>query len=663
MATTSQRVIVVGGGLAGLAGTVRIAEAGLNVDLFSIVPVKRSHSVCAQGGINACNSVARQQGYSEYEHFDESIYGGDFLAHQPPVFEMAQMAPKIIDLLDRMGVPFNRTAEGQRDLRLFGGSLYKRTHFSGATTGQQLMYALDEQVRRYEFEGKVTKYEHWEFLWPVVDDEGRCQGIVAQDLRTMQIRAFRSDAVVMATGGNGLVFGKSTNSVMCTGAAAARCYQAGAKYANGEFIQVHPTAIPGADKLRLMSESARGEGGRVWVPARKGPDGRWQPHPEPGRDARQIPETERWYFLEEKYPAYGNIVPRDIATREIFKICLDGFGVAGGRQVYLDLSFKPREELERKLGGIIEIYRKFVGEDPCELPMKIFPGVHYTMGGLWTTYTPGKDYPRAKSGEITVSAKGGWDPEIAPKVGMEKGAPNNMMSNIQGLYAFGEVNYQYHGANRLGANALLSCLFDGLFCGLSVANYVRGRSAAPASAAPQGMFDAFVAREEDKVKRLIAARGRENPYQIGLELGDEMTDASTVVKTAARLQQALGKLDELRERYKNIAISDTGTWTNQNLAWARAVGDMLAMADPILRGGLLREESRGSHYREDFQERNDDRFMKTSVAEFDPATGKSKITFEPIEAGLVTPRKRTYGAKDGAAAAPVKKLEPAAAGV
>ncbi|MBX9736128.1 MAG: FAD-binding protein, partial [Phycisphaerales bacterium] len=254
MASTGneKRVIVVGGGLAGLAASARLVEAGVGVDLFSVVPVKRSHSVCAQGGINACNEVARQQGYSEYEHFDETVYGGDFLADQHPVLEMANWAPRIIDVLDRMGVPFNRTSEGYRDLRLFGGSLFKRTHFSGATTGQQLIYALDEQVRRHEAEGNVTKYEHWEFLWPVIDG-GRCVGIVAQDIRTMQIRAFRADAVIMATGGCGLIFGKSTNSVMCNGAAAARCFRAGVHYANAEMIQVHPTAIPGADKLRLMS--------------------------------------------------------------------------------------------------------------------------------------------------------------------------------------------------------------------------------------------------------------------------------------------------------------------------------------------------------------------------------------------------------------------------
>ncbi len=604
-----RRVIVVGGGLAGLAGSIRIAEAGFAVDLFSMVPVKRSHSVCAQGGINACNEVARQQGYSEFEHFEETVYGGDFLANQPPVYEMAHWAPKIIDLLDRMGVPFNRTAEGQRDLRLFGGSLYKRTHFAGATTGQQLIYALDEQCRRAEAEGKVTKYEHWEFLRPIIDDAGVCQGIVAQDLRTMQIRAFRADAVVMATGGCGLVFGKSTNSVMCTGAAAARCYRLGAWYGNGEFIQVHPTAIPGADKLRLMSESARGEGGRVWVPRKKGDD----------RDPRQIPEAERYYFLEERYPAYGNLVPRDIATREIFNVCVkDGLGVRGERQVYLDLTHLGREYLERKLGGIIEIYRKFVGEDPAELPMRIFPGVHYSMGGLYTVYTAKDDGK-----------------------GMKLGAPNNMMTNITGLYAFGEVNYQYHGANRLGANALLSCIFDGLFCGVSVANYVRDRKG-NATDAPATLFDGNASAEESRQESLIRSSGTENPYAIGKELGDEMTESSTVVKDERRLLQARAKLAELRDRAARIRLSDSGLWTNQNLSYARAVQDMVLLADAIIEGGIARKESRGSHYRTDYEQRDDANFLKTTVAKFNGSTGRCDLSFEEVQVGLSKPRLRNY---------------------
>src|SRR5688500_12641230 len=369
----NKRVIVVGGGLAGLACAIKLAEDGVNVDLFSMVPVKRSHSVCAQGGINACNEIARQQGYSEWMHFDETALGGDFLADQPPVAEMCYWGPRIIDLLDRMGVPFNRTPEGQRALRLFGGSLFKRTFFAGATTGQQLLYALDEQTRRREAEGLVKKYEFWEFLWPVIHD-GACVGIVAQDMRTMQIRAFRGDAVVIATGGSGLIFGKSTMSVICTGGAASRCYQAGAKYGNPEMIQVHPTAIPGEDKCRLISESARGEGGRVWVPRKKGDT----------RPPLEIAENERWYFLEEKYPKYGNLVPRDIATREIFDVCVaQKRGVFGQNQVYLDVTHIERRKLDEKLRGVLEIYEKFVGDDPRDVPMRIFPAVHYSMGGLW----------------------------------------------------------------------------------------------------------------------------------------------------------------------------------------------------------------------------------------------------------------------------------------
>ena len=643
---TEQRVIVVGGGLAGLAACVRLAESGVNVDLFSLVPVKRSHSVCAQGGINACNDVARQQGYSEYEHFDETIYGGDFLADQHPVLEMANWAPRIIDLLDRMGVPFNRTAEGFRDLRLFGGSLFKRTHFAGATTGQQLLYALDEQTRRYEAEGKVTKLEFWEFLAPVVED-GRCIGIVAQDLRTMQIRAFRAAAVIMATGGCGLVYGKSTNSIMCNGAAAARCYRAGAWYANAEMIQVHPTAIPGADKLRLMSESARGEGGRVWVPRKAGDP----------RRPKDIPESERFYFLEEKYPKYGNIVPRDIATREIFDICVNqGMGVGGENSVYLDLTHKDPEYLTKKLGGILEIYEKFVGVDPRHEPMKIFPAVHYSMGGLWTQFTPGSYNPATP----LPGHKSGARPPIGADIGqgMQPGAINNALTNIAGLYAFGEVNYAYHGANRLGANALLSCIFDGLFCGVSVANYLRDGdpSKRPADSISPAAYDRVVDLETARQKTLLDTVGaaatdpKTNPYLIHKELGNEMTAACTVVKSAPRLEQCMAKIGELRERFASVRLGDRAMWTNQTLSYTRAVGDMLILAEAIALGGILRKESRGAHYRTDFPERDDTRFMKTSLAKFDAAKNTTSMDFVPIDATLVQARARTYGKKEDAGA-------------
>jgi succinate dehydrogenase / fumarate reductase, flavoprotein subunit len=633
-APSKKRVIVVGGGLAGLACAIKLAEEGVPVDLFSMVPVKRSHSVCAQGGINACNDIARQQGYSEWVHFDETALGGDFLADQPPVLEMCQWGPKIIDLLDRMGVPFNRTPEGQRALRLFGGSLIKRTFFAGATTGQQLLYALDEQTRRWEAEGRVNKYEFWEFLWPVIED-GQCVGIVAQDMRTMQIRAFRGDAVVMATGGNGLVFGKSTMSVICTGGAVSRCYQAGALYGNPEFIQVHPTAIPGEDKCRLISESARGEGGRVWVPRQPGDK----------RSPNNIPEAERFYFLEERYPKYGNLVPRDIATREIFSVCQDGLGVGGGNMVYLDL----RDEVKRigrakilgKLEGILEIYEKFVGTDPLDEPMKIFPAVHYTMGGLWMGF---------KKDEKTG--------------GLKFGDPANMMTNIPGLYTMGECSFAYHGANRLGANSLLSCIFDGLFGGTCIRNYLSDAAKTAAADVPQQAFDAAVRQEEEKQRWLVNNDGDENPYLLWQEMGKWMTDNCTVVRYNDRLEKTLARCQEWKERFRRVRLSDTGMWTNQNLSFARATGDMILMADAILRGALLRNESRGAHYKPDFPDRDDANFLKATIATYDPATQSARIDYRPVDVSLVTPRARTYGKKSagpggaGAAAKPTAAPTP-----
>ncbi|HEY0007384.1 MAG TPA: succinate dehydrogenase flavoprotein subunit [Tepidisphaeraceae bacterium] len=608
-----KRVIVVGGGLAGLSCSVKLAEANVEVDLFSMVPVKRSHSVCAQGGINACNDIARQQGYSEWHHFDETILGGDFLADQPPVLEMCNWAPRIIDLLDRMGVPFNRTPEGQRDLRLFGGSLFKRTFFAGATTGQQLLYALDEQTRRWESEGKINKFEFWEFLWPVIH-EGVCVGIVAQDMRTMEIKAFRADAVVMASGGNGLLFGKSTLSVICTGSAVSRCFQAGAKIGNPEMVQVHPTAIPGEDKCRLISESARGEGGRVWVPKKKND----------ARPPNTIPEDERDYFLERMYPKYGNLVPRDIATRELFQMCLDGFGVGGGNMVYLDLRDKVREigreKVLGKLEGILEIYEKFVGTDPLEEPMKIFPAVHYSMGGLWAGYT--KD---EKTG------------------GLKIGDPKNMMTNVPGLYTMGEASFAYHGANRLGANSLLSCIFDGLFGGPCIRNYINDVAPFAAAELDDSVYRSAVASELAKQDKLIKGTGSENPYAIWQEMGKWMTENCTVVRYNDKLQQTLDQLQTWRSRYGNMRLSDTGMYTNQNLSFARALSDMIANSEAMLRGALGRDESRGAHFKPDFPKREDAQFMKTTIASWNEGAQRVEIDYAAVDISLLQPRDRTYG--------------------
>ena len=616
---SKKRVIVVGGGLAGLACTIKLAEEGVNVDLFSMVPVKRSHSVCAQGGINACNEIARQQGYSEWMHFDETVLGGDFLADQPPVLEMCNWAPRIIDLLDRMGVPFNRTPEGQRALRLFGGSLFKRTFFAGATTGQQLLYALDEQTRRWEAEGRVNKYEFWEFLWPVVY-EGQCVGVVAQDMRTMQIRAFRADAVVMATGGNGLIFGKSTLSVICTGGAASRCYQAGVKYGNPEFIQVHPTAIPGEDKCRLISESARGEGGRVWVP-RKAHD---------ARSPNEIPEQERYYFLEERYPKYGNLVPRDIATRELFQVCQEGLGVGGGNMVYLDLrdivKEIGREKVLAKLEGILEIYEKFVGTDPLAEPMRIFPAVHYSMGGLWVGF---------KKDEKTG--------------GLKFGEAGNMMTSLRGLYAMGEANFAYHGANRLGANSLLSCIFDGLFGGTCVMNYCGDEAKVAAADVGQTVYDAVVKQETDRQNWLVGNKGTENPYLLWQEMGKWMTENCAVIRHNEKLEDTLARCQQWKERYRKVKLSDTLMWSNQNLSFTRALRDMIVLAEAILKGALLRNESRGAHYKPEFPERDDANFLKATIATYDSEKNEPVISYGPVDTSLIPPRARTYGKKEAEA--------------
>ncbi|ANX13127.1 succinate dehydrogenase flavoprotein subunit [Fictibacillus arsenicus] len=581
---SNQKIIVVGGGLAGLMATIKAAEAGVNVDLFSVVPVKRSHSVCAQGGINGAVNT-KGEGDSPWEHFDDSVYGGDFLANQPPVKAMCDAAPGIIHLMDRMGVMFNRTPEGLLDFRRFGGTQHHRTAFAGATTGQQLLYALDEQVRRHEVAGLVTKYEGWEFLSAIIDDEGQCRGVTAQNLKTMEIVSFAADAVIMATGGPGIIFGKSTNSVINTGGAASALYQQGVHYANGEFIQIHPTAIPGDDKLRLMSESARGEGGRVWT----------------------YKDGKPWYFLEEKYPAYGNLVPRDIATREIFHVCVDlKLGINGENMVYLDLSHKDPKELDIKLGGIIEIYEKFMGDDPRKVPMKIFPAVHYSMGGMWVDY--------------------------------------DQMTNIPGLFAAGECEYQYHGANRLGANSLLSAIFGGMMAGPSAVKYIRGLEKTVEDVS-SSVFENQVKKDQEVYNNILSMDGTENAYVIHKELGEWMTDNVTVVRYNDKLKQTDEKIQELMQRYKNININDTSKWSNQGASFTRQLWHMLQLARVITLGALNRDESRGAHYKPDFPERNDEQWLKTTKAKFNPATNGPEFEYEDVDVSLIQPRKRDYSKK------------------
>jgi len=382
---------------------------------------------------------------------------------------------------------------------------------------------------------------------------------------------------------------------VCTGSAQSALFQQGVDYANGEFIQVHPTAIPGEDKLRLMSESARGEGGRVWVPR----------NPSDTRDGKQVPEGERFYFLEEWYPKYGNLVPRDIATRAIHRIVFqEKLGIRGQAAVYLDVSHIPRETLDRKLEGILEIYQKFLGVDPREEPMKVFPGMHYTMGGLWVN---GED----------------------------------QATNVPGIFAAGECEYQYHGANRLGANSLVSCIFGGGLAGPAAVRYAtnleRGSEGVTSS-----VFEGERKRQEEKNQALAAENGSENPMTIWRELGDVMTEHVTVTRINKDLRAAEVKIRELQERHRKINLSDRSKWSNQTLNFARELGNMLVLARVITQGALARNESRGAHYKPEFPERDDANWLKTTRAKY--KCEEIELTYEPVDISLIPPRARRYDA-------------------
>jgi succinate dehydrogenase / fumarate reductase flavoprotein subunit len=616
MSTAKPTAILVGGGLGGLWAALRLVEAGVSVDLFALFEVKRSHSACAQGGINAVLDT-KGQGDSIRQHIVDTIKGGAYLADQPPVVTMCEQAPGLIRTFERMGVTFSRTPEGLLDLRLFGGVKNKRTVFAGSSTGQQLLYGVDEQVRRYEDQGLVRKHEWWEMLSLILDSDGRCRGITALDLRSLQVEAFAADAVVLATGGLGLIYGKSTNSANSTGAAASRAYQQGAWFMNGEFVQYHPTGMIGDDKLRLMSEASRGEGARIWTPRRPGDP----------REPRSIPEDERFYFLEEWYPTYGNTVPRDVASRAIWKVVKHmGLGV------YLDLTHLPRDFVRRRLGSIIEIYQTFTGADPYETPMEIFPAPHYSMGGLWVD----------------------WEKDEAVG-GMKHGSPRNHQTSIPGLFACGECDGAYHGANRLGANSLLSASFSGRVAGEAAAAYIKGR-ARVAGSDLGAVFESERRRQEEINQGILASPGAENPFALHRELGQIMTDKVGVERDNRSLDEALAGLADLEDRSRRLGLDDRGPWANASLPYARQVQDMIVLARVIAAGARLRDECRGSHHKPEFEmeipagkfpgdpeyedyvvrwKENNERWLKSTVARHTPE-GPS-IDFRPVDTSVLPP--------------------------
>lgn len=573
------KIIVVGSGISGLMASLKVLEKGLPVDIFSIVRFKRSHTVCAEGGINAALNT-KGEGDSVDEHIEDTIVGGDFLAHQKPIVKLCNAAPGIIYMYDRMGVMFSRTPEGRLDLRLFGGVKKRRTAFAGATTGQQVMYALDEQVRKFEAAGLAKKHEFWEFDSIVKNSQGRCIGIVATNLKTMEKRAFRADAVIMCTGGYGHVYGLCTASVQCTGSAVSAVYQQGAKIGNGEFIQFHPTAIPNVDKMRLISEAARGEGGRIWT----------------YRDGKP------WYFLEEWYPAYGNLVPRDVAARAIYKVVHElGLGIDGKEQVYLDLTHIPAEILDTRLGGIIEKYERFAGEDPRKVPMRIYAAAHYTMGGLYVD--------------------------------------ENHMTDIPGLFAAGECDYLYHGANRLGANSLLSATFSGFETGGIAFEYAKNLE--KGAAAEEGSFyDDEVKRQREWDKKLASQNGRENIYKIKEEMNEVMCKNVGIARNNKELKAADDKLRELLTRFDHCGTLDGSRWANPEILFKREVYNMLHLARIVAIGALSRDESRGAHFKPEFSGRDDVKWAKISKASF-TQEGPS-FEYEEVDYSYMRPKKRDY---------------------
>ena len=590
-----KKIIIVGGGLSGLMAAIKVCELGGEVDLFSYCPVKRSHSLCAQGGINACMD-SKGEHDSVYEHFDDTVYGGDFLADQVAVKGMVEAAPKLIKMFDRMGVPFTRTPEGNLDLRNFGGQKNKRTCFAGSTTGQQLLYALDEQVRRWEVKGGVKKYEFWEFIRIIKNKDGICRGIVAQNMNSMEIKAFPADVVILATGGPGQVFGRCTASTICNGSAVSAVYQQGAHIGNPEFIQIHPTAIPGSDKNRLMSEACRGEGGRVWV----------------YRDGKP------WYFLEDMYPAYGNLVPRDVASRAIFKVCVHmGLGINGENRVYLDLSHIDPHYLERKLGGILEIYMDFVGKDPRKVPMEIFPSVHYSMGGIWVDRLH--------------------------------------HTNIKGLMASGECDYQYHGANRLGANSLLSAAYSGTVSGPEAMRMAKAGELG--DALTQAELDKARQEVVDQFEGILKMDGPENAHKLHHELGDLMYKYVSIERDNNGLDQCLVELKEILKRWDNIGLTDRGHWANQEAMFVRQLRNMILYAMCITKAARCRDESRGAHAKIAldangkgmmdgdelvFMPRDDKNFMRISIVDYDPKTEEPIVSYDEFDHSLIKPRARNY---------------------
>ncbi|WP_410573932.1 fumarate reductase/succinate dehydrogenase flavoprotein subunit [Amycolatopsis sp. cmx-4-61] len=597
------RVIVVGTGLAGGSAGATLAEQGYHVVQFCFQDSpRRAHSVAAQGGINAAKNY-RNDGDSVYRLFHDTVKGGDFRARESNVYRLAQVSAQIIDQAVAQGVPFAREYGGLLDTRSFGGVQVQRTFYARGQTGQQLLIGAYQALSRQIDAGNVELHARTEMLDLVVAD-GRARGIVARDLVTGEITTHLADAVVLATGGYGNVFYLSTNAKGSNATAIWRAHRRGAYFANPCFTQIHPTCIPRSgehqSKLTLMSESLRNDG-RIWVPKRKG-----DPRP-PG----EIPEDERDYYLERRYPSFGNLVPRDIASRAAKNVCDAGFGVGpGGLGVYLDfadaLARLGRPAIEARYGNLFDMYRRITAEDPYAVPMRIYPAIHYTMGGLWVDY--------------------------------------DLQSTIPGLFVIGEANFSDHGANRLGASALMQGLADGYFVlPTTVNDYLGSTRLGDVSASAVGAVEAEV---RERISRLLAVQGTRTVDSFHRELGLLLWDHCGMSRTREGLRKALDRVPELRaEFWRDVRIPGGGAEFNQELEKAHRVADFLELAELMLVDALAREESCGGHFREEHRtaegeaRRDDENFAYVAAWEYgpEPVLHREELVFDHVH-----PTQRSY---------------------
>ncbi len=600
------RILVVGTGLAGSSAAASLAEMGYNVDVFCIQDSpRRAHSIAAQGGINAAKNYPNDND-SVYRLFYDTVKGGDYRSREANVYRLAEMSNNIIDQCVAQGVPFARDYGGLLDNRSFGGALVSRTFYARGQTGQQLLLGAYGALMRQVDTGKVKLYSRHEMLDLIVVD-GRARGIVTRDLVSGAVRSYLGDAVVLCTGGYGNVYYLSTNAKNSNGTAAWRCYKRGAGFANPCFTQIHPTCIPHTgdyqSKLTLMSESLRNDG-RVWVPKKKGDK----------RPPNQIPEDERDYYLERKYPTFGNLVPRDVASRNAKEVCDEGRGVgATGHAVYLDFADAIKrlgeDVIRDKYGNLFEMYERITDENPYEVPMRIYPAVHYTMGGLWVDY--------------------------------------NLMTTIPGLFALGEANFSDHGANRLGASALMQGLADGYF----VIPYTIGDFLAEMgpSAAPEG--HPAIKEAEDgvrqQVERLMATKGKKTVLDFHRELGAIMWNRVGMARDEENLAKAVEEISRLREEFwSDVQVPGAAADLNKSLEFACRVADFMEMGELMARDALERRESCGGHFRLESQTdegealRDDKNFSHVAVWEY-TEDGPVRHT-EPLEFEVVHLTQRSY---------------------